>query len=69
MMEELMEKWSVTYTWHDKDEKWHQDNKIVNAEDIGQALRLVDNYLSQLMEGNHWSDYWVTNINVLPEMH
>lgn len=63
------EKWSVTYTWHDSEEKWHTASEIVDAETIGEAIRDEDEYLADKMERKGWSDYWITGANIVPEMH
>ena len=63
------EKWNITYTWHDAEEKWHTASEIVDAEDIDKAIRIVDDYLCDRMERKHWSDYWITGANIVPEIH
>lgn len=63
------EKWSVTYTWHDAEEKWHTASEIVDAENIGQAIGIVDEYLADRMERKGWSDYRITGANIVPELH
>ena len=63
------EKWCVTYTWHDAEERWHTASEIIDAENIGQAIRIADDYLSDRMERKDWSDYWITGANIVPEMH
>ena len=65
----ITEKWIVTYTWHDSTEKWHTASEIIDAENIGQAISAVDEYLSDRMERKNWSDYTITGANIVPEIH
>ena len=65
----MNESWSVTYTWHDAEQVWHVATEVIDAENIGIALHTVDEYLADKMERKGWSDYWVTSISVIPEMH
>lgn len=59
----------VTYQLHDKDENYGVSNEYVRAESIGQAIRMIDEWLDDLMEKEKWSDYNITNVNVMPELH
>ena len=65
----ITEKWSVTYTWHDSTEKWHTASEIIDAENIGKAICMVDEFLADRMERKNWSDYTITGANIVPEMH
>lgn len=63
------EKWSITYTWHDKEEHWHTVTEVIEATTISEAIDNIDKFLSEGMELRGWSDYWITNVNILPELH
>lgn len=65
----MKEKWIVTYTWHTHEEEWLIGTKVVEGENISEAMYAVGDELNEKMEQNNWSDYWITGINVIPELH
>lgn len=65
----LKERWAITYTWHTYDEKWHVETVGIFAENIGEALHKINASLAREMEQSNWSDYYITSINIVPELH
>ena len=65
----MREMYCVTYQYHDKSEKFHVDNTLVVAETIVEAATLVAEVLDARMEDEGWSDYNVTGVNIVPELH
>ncbi len=68
-MDDLRNEYAVTYQWHDHNEHYHTETTHTFAESLGLALNEVDIYLGQRMEKNDWSDYSITSIAVIPELH
>lgn len=68
-MDILNEKWAVTYQYHNRNELLFIDTDTIFAESIGEALTKVDNVLSRNMEIFGWSDYHITSVNIIPELH
>ena len=66
---DITEAYMVTFQMHDHDENFGISNELVRADSIGTALSLIGDWLDKLMEENDWSDYHITNINVIPELH
>jgi hypothetical protein len=65
----LNERWAVTYQYHENDEAFYVKTTYFECESIGEALSEASKYLDYLMEKYHWSDYHVTSINYVPELH
>ena len=68
-MDSLKDTYVVTYQFHNAKEEYRICMQPVNAESIGEALDIVDNLLTRAMDKNGWSDYHITNINIVSEMH
>lgn len=68
-MDSLNEKWAVTYQYHNCNEVLFVKTDTIFAESIGEALTKVDNVLSRNMEIYGWSDYHITSVNIIPELH
>ena len=68
-MDDLHNMYAVTYQWHDFDEIYHTETAHILAESIGLALNEVDIDLGCRLEKNNWSDYSITSIAVIPELH
>lgn len=68
-MNPLHERWAVTYQYHTKDEAFACKTLVIEAESITEAINKVDDSLSRLFEYCHWSDYHITNANIIPELH
>ena len=64
-----MKKWSVTYVYHDKEEKFHCKAVIVEAETIMDAVKLVDVAVCDVFEHMNWADYTITGAYYVPELH
>ena len=63
-----MKKWSVTYVYHDKEEKFLCKAVIVEAETIMDAIKLVDIAVCDLFEYLNWADYTITGAYYVPEL-
>lgn len=59
----------VMYQYHSRQENYFISMEYVCTDSIGEALRKVDDILSEKMDRNGWSDYHITNINIVPELH
>ncbi|MBP5248641.1 MAG: hypothetical protein J6Y20_10110 [Lachnospiraceae bacterium] len=66
-----MYKWSVVYQFHAADESYHVDITSVNADSIGEAVKIFDSYLSDCMDDCGWSDYHITCVELehVEELH
>ena len=67
-MEEL-KPWTVTYTYHDMNEVFHVETEVVMENSVFAAAETVDSKLEKLMEKECWSDYLITNVNLIREVH
>lgn len=61
--------WIITYQMHTKDECFGVSDYFTHADSIGEALEEVDEWLSQMFEEQDWSDYHLTSICIVPELH
>lgn len=68
-MDSLNEKWAVTYQYHNYNEVLFVKTDTIFAESIGEAITKVDDGLSRDMERFGWSDYHITSVNIIPELH
>lgn len=64
-----MYRWCVTFEMHDHEENWGISNWVVSANSLGEALDVADREICDLFEENRWSDYHITGINIVPEIH
>ena len=62
-------KWAISYTYHDRDDVFHVEVIPEEAPTIGQAVLLACEELNRMFEENHWSDFLVTNANIVMEVH
>ena len=61
--------WCVSFQMHDEYENFGISYTVVRAESISEALEVADREICDLFEENHWSDYHITGINYVPELH
>lgn len=61
--------YAVSYQYHTKNETFNVNSIVWGADNLGKVIDEVDRYLSKLMEDNHWSDYAITAIVLIPELH
>ena len=67
-MDELL-KWAVTYQLHTHCESFYCETAVVSATCIGNAIRVVDDMLARRLESHNWSDYNITAVSIIPELH
>lgn len=68
-MNPLNELWAITYQYHTKNEGFACKTLVIEAESITEAVNKVGDLLSELFESYNWSDYHITNANIIPELH
>ena len=67
-MDELLT-WWVTYQLHTYDGVYVIEGRKVKAPTIGEAIVETDAVLDMAMCRHNWSDYNITAVTVIPELH
>ena len=61
--------WVVTFTYHDRNENFYVETRVVENVDITDATSGVRDEIAELSEKEHWSDWIITNVNLIREVH
>ena len=61
--------WCVSFQMHDEYENFGISYLVIRVDSISDALADADAQINAMFEEQHWSDYNITGINYVPELH